>query len=372
MIGAESQPSYPDCAAHMGGKRKRGPKDASCPRPGAPKRAKGDPGIQPAATRPDLEPAPFVEAPAADQRRREAALYELLGSEEEADRIAAADCVVSSLLGAGGVPESVLRRHLDWRLFRGLASGRKASRLGFSLVITEILSQLYGQDSPLGSKYGGLPFDAVLALLVDKTQAVGNLAGQEERDHYFGQLFGIECFVRSGVLLADPSRWNLVLDLLLKLGNKKTWLRSQCGWVLVQALEQMSEDEAGDSLRNIEAAGWAQTPEGIAAWLVALNRYPGLKRKPWRHPLSPKALGDLAAILKESFKVSNMDSEAKVLGNGKQAGWSAQLHFVWDIILGSFVNGRAEADLDGLSQFWSRVVDGESGKPRLGPAQKAS
>ncbi|KAM4059080.1 DNA polymerase phi domain-containing protein [Hirsutella rhossiliensis] len=341
----------------MGGKRKRGAKDSSNLGPGLPKRAKGDSKIPHAATRPSLEPAPFVEAPIADERRREAALYDLLGSEDEGDRIAAADCIVSSLLGDQGVPEPVLQRHLDRRLFRGLASGRNASRLGFSLVITEIMSQLFGQKSSLESKYPGLTFDSVLALLVDKTQAVGSLPGQEERDHYFGQLFGIECFVRSGVVFADTSKWDAVLDLLLKLGNKKVWLRSQCGWVLVQALEQMSEDEVKNTLLKVEAAGLAKTPEGAAAWLVALNRYPKLRLKPWRNPLSSKSLSDLAAVLKESFKVSNTDADEMAQGNGKQVGWSAQLHFVWDIILGCFVKGGAEADLDGLNQFWSRVVD---------------
>ena len=80
-------------------------------------------------------------------------------------------------------------RHLEKRLFRGLASGRNASRLGFSLVLTEIMSQLFGEKDLANSKYTGLPFDRVLGILLEKTQSVGSVPGQEERDHFFGQLF---------------------------------------------------------------------------------------------------------------------------------------------------------------------------------------
>ncbi|PHH84658.1 hypothetical protein CDD83_1590 [Cordyceps sp. RAO-2017] len=225
------------------------------------------------------------------------------------------------------------------------------------MVLTEILSQLYGPDGGLESKYPGLTFDRVIALLVDKTRAVGNISGQEERDHYFGQLFGIECFVRSGVLFSDAERWNLILDLLLKLGNKKIWLRPQCGWILAEALGRMGQDGAKATLLKVADAGLAKTPEGVAAWLIAQDRHPGLKVKPWRDPLSSKSLDDLAAVLRESFKNPSKEGEEKFQENSKQAGWSSQLHFVWDTILACFVRGEAGADAAGLSQFWNRVVD---------------
>ncbi|KAJ6445979.1 DNA polymerase V [Purpureocillium lavendulum] len=343
----------------MAGKRKRGSKEGPNPGPNAPKKAKNDAKAngRTAPAKPKFEKIPFIETPTGEDRRREAGLYELLGSEDSGERIEAADCIVSSLFGGDGVPEAVLLRHLDRRLFRGLASGRNASRIGFSLVIAEVLGQLFAEDSKRDSQYPGLTFDKVLALLVDKTQAVGNIPGQEERDHYFGQLFGLECFVRSRTLFSDVSRWYSVLELLLKLSNKKIWLRSQCGWVLVQALEQMSRKEAETTLTMVADAGLAKTPEGVAAWLVALNRYPDIKLKPWQNPLSAKSLGDLAAVLKESFKDSNKDTGDKTQNNGKQASWTAQLHFVWDIIIGCYVQGGAAADTDGFSQFYSRVID---------------
>lgn len=334
----------------MANKRKRGTKESNSAsnKQNVPKKVKGNATPSAAA----LVKKPFVESPIGDERRREASLYDLLGSEEESDRIAAADCIISSLLGEEPVPEAVLVRHLDRRLFRGLASGRNASRLGFSLVITEILNQLFGKDDIAAKHYPGLTFETVLDFLKDKTQPEGNIPGQEERDHYFGQLFGIECFVRSHILFSATSRWNAVLSSILRLATKKVWLRSQCSWIVVEAVEQMSEQVAENTLRSVAEANMAKTPEGVAIWIVAMNKYDNLKIEPWKHPLAPKSFGDLAIVLKESFTETTNDAAAK--GN-KQASWSAQLPFVWNLLLQHY--GKQEESADDFAQFWSRVVD---------------
>ena len=224
-------------------------------------------------------------------------------------------------------------------------------------MITEILSELYGSQNLAGSKYPGLTFDKVLGYLTDKSQGLGSVPGKEERDSFFGQLFGLECFVRSQVLFTDISRWNTVLNLLLSLSTKKVWLRSQCGWVVVQALGQMTQKQAESTLESIAEAGLSKTPEGIAAWLVVLDRFPGVSVKPWRSPLASKSLGDVAAVLKESFQDANEAAEEKK-NPQKQTGWSAQLHFVWDVLLGYFSKDKVSATEE-LGQFWTRVVDGE-------------
>lgn len=338
----------------MSGKRKRGARDG----PSNKKVKNGDSTAVRAVTqsKPSLEKAPFVETPTGEERRREAGLYDLLGSEDEGERIEAATCIISCLLDDEGASEAVVQRHLDRRLFRGLASGRNAARLGFSLVITELLSQLFGEKNLSETKYTGLSFDTVLGFLMDQTQVAGNIPGQEERDHFFGQLFGLTSFVRSQTLFNPVSRWHTVLELILKLGYKKVWLRSQCGWVIVQALEQMNQKQAEATLQSVADEGLAKTPEGVAMWLVALGRFPDLKVKPWRHPLSNKSQGDLTAVLKESFK--NHDAEqGEEKGKNKQANWTAQLHFVWDILLAHYM--KADSKSEDFDQFWSRVVDGE-------------
>ncbi|KAL7946454.1 DNA polymerase phi domain-containing protein [Trichoderma barbatum] len=343
----------------MGSKRKRGSKEGPIAPLNAQKKAKNVASpIVPvvAAAKPSLEKAPFTETPTIEERKREGLLYEHLGSEDDNDRIEAADCIISGLLGDEGVAEAVLQRHLDRRLFRGLASGRNASRIGFSLVITEILSQLFGDKTPsLAEKYDGLTFDKVLGFLLEKAQIVGNIPGQEERDIFFGQLFGIECFVKSRTLFSEPSRWNTILEELLKLSNKKVWLKSQCGWVLVQALQQMNQAQAKATLEKLSNAGVAKTPEGVAVWLVALSQFPDLRVKPWQHPLSRKTLGDLTAILKESFNDSSKDPSSNSRNN-QQASWTAQLHFVWDLILNHYLKA-GNSEVEDFAQFWGRVVD---------------
>jgi DNA polymerase phi len=231
------------------------------------------------------------------------------------------------------------------------------------LVLTEILGQLFGEKDLAGSKYTGLTFERVFEILVEKTQSFGSLPGQEERDHFFGQLFGIECFVRAGILFADKSRWLAVLDMLLKLSSKKSWLKSQCGYVIVQAVLKMKKKIAETTLEKLAEEGLAKSPEGVGIWIAALDRFPDMKvpAQPWRHPLAATSLTILPAALKDSGReTSNEENGNKKL---KQGNWTAQLHFVWDLILAHFVKLAAKSEGDAaeeFKQFWNRVVDGWS------------
>jgi DNA polymerase phi len=350
----------------MGSKRKRVAKEANTEPQPSQKRPKKDApatnGSAKSKAAKALDKSPFAEQPTVEQRKRELVLYNKLGSEDVGERIEAADAIISGLLGGdGGVPEPVLLRHLDKRLFRGLASGRNASRLGFSLVLTEILGQLFGEKDLAGSQYSGLTFEKVLGLLLENTQAGGSGSGQEERDHYFGQLFGIECFVRAGILFTDKARWLSVLDLLLKLSTKKSWLKPQCGYVVVQAVSQMKKKLAEATLEKLAEEGFVKTPEGVGIWIAALDRFPDMKvpAQPWRHPLAVTSLAALPAALKDSGReASNEDSGNK---KSKQGNWTAQLHFVWDLILAHFVKLCAQStneSIEEFKQFWNRVVDG--------------
>lgn len=315
------------------------------------------------AVQPQLDKSPFPEKPTVEERKREATLYELLGSADVAERITAADALVTGLLGgegSEGSPEPVLERHLEKRLFRGLASSRNASRVGFSLVLTELLGQLFGPKNLSGSKYRGLTFDKVLGILVEKTQASGGAPGQEERDAYFGQLFGLQCFVEAKVLFNESPRWAQVLELLLKIADKKVWLRSQCGWVIVESLPQMGQQKAEETLQKLTDMGLGKTAEGVGVWLKARACYPRMKLppKPWRDPLAAGSLPELSRVLKENVKQDT--GEDATAAKIKQSNWTAQLHFVWDLILASFTEhgepGKSH-NKDQLKLFWSTVVD---------------
>ncbi|KAK0624760.1 DNA polymerase phi-domain-containing protein [Bombardia bombarda] len=350
----------------MGSKRKRGTKEAGAETLPLQKRSKNDTPLTNGSAKPKaqkvLDKSPFAETPSVEERRRELNIYELLGSEDVNERINAADAIISGLLAGEGVPEPVLLRHLDKRLFRGLASGRNASRLGFSLVLTEILGQLFGEKELASEKYTGLTFEKVLDILIENTHAGGGGPGQQERDHYFGQLFGIECFVRANILFTDKSRWMTILDILLKLPQKKTWLRSQCGYVIVQAISFMKKKLAEKTLQKLAEEDFAKTPEGVGIWIAALDRFPEMKTpdETWRDPLAVTSLTDLPAVLKDSGREATSEQDGKKKQKQNQGNWTAQLHFVWDLILAHFIKLGSKADGDAaeqFSQFWAKVVD---------------
>ncbi|KAI0125855.1 DNA polymerase phi-domain-containing protein [Xylariales sp. AK1849] len=344
----------------MGSKRKRGAKGVSNENQPSRKKAKnGAPQAAPVSSNLDLDKSPFSEKLANEDRKREAHIYELLGSYDSAEHIAAADALVTGLLSS---EEAVLERHLEKRLFRGLASSRNASRVGFSLVLTELLGQLFGPQNLARTKFPSLTFDKVLGILLEKTEPSGNLPGQEERDFYFGQLFGLQCFVEAKVLFGDDnSRWPSILDLLLKLANKKVWLRSQCAWVIVVTLPQMGQDKAGETIQKLLDIGLGKTAEGVGIWLKAASCYPNLKMpsKPWISPLAPKSIPELANVLKENVKQDTGSQEVTAL-NAVASNWTAQLHFVWDLILAFFIdqpttNKAPNTEL--FKVFWNTVID---------------
>ncbi|KAI0508628.1 DNA polymerase phi-domain-containing protein [Xylaria bambusicola] len=344
----------------MGGKRKRGANKAGGVS-GQPsqKRSKPDePATNGAQSTPlDLDNSPFADENTGENRKREAKIYDLLGSLDNDERLAAADALITGLL-AGSEP--ALKRHLEKRLFRGLASSRNASRLGFSLVITEILRQLFGSSDVASTKFPGLTFDKVLSILVDATSIGGNVPGQEERDYFFGRLFGIQCFVEAKILFADSTRWPKLLELLLDMAQKKVWIRSHCGWVIVECLPQMGQERAEAALRGFADQGLGKTAEGVGIWLRARSCYPGIKlpAKPWVDPLSPVSLPEVARVLKEN--VANDNGEDAAVPKLKQSNWTAQLHFVWDLILATLLESSAtdkKSTKDQVKLFWTTVID---------------
>ncbi|KAI1169600.1 DNA polymerase phi-domain-containing protein [Nemania sp. FL0916] len=343
------------------GKRKRGSNKAGVVN-GQPtqKRPKHDEananGPEPKAL--DLDKSPFADEATGETRKREALVYELLGSVDNDERIAAADALVTALLASS---ETALKRHLEKRLFRGLASSRNASRLGFSLVITEILRQLFSSPGLVDTKFAGLTFEKVLDVLIEATKVGGNIPGQEERDFYFGRLFGLQCFVEAKMLFGDKTtRWPKVLDLLLEMAHKKVWLRSHCGWVIVECLPQMGQETAEAALQKFADIGLGKTAEGVGIWLRARSCYPDIKvpPKPWANPLSPAALPEVSRVLKDN--VASDKGEDAAIPKLKQSNWTAQLHFVWDLILESLLKSNATDDKQAKDQFklfWTTVID---------------
>ncbi|PVH76627.1 hypothetical protein DL98DRAFT_561891 [Cadophora sp. DSE1049] len=349
----------------MGQKRKRAAKDGPSAEQNPKKQQKTDEKVEkrtakPAVAATPLDTSPFLDNPKGADLKREVQLYDLLSSEDIEDRLNAANAVLAGLLGGEGVEESTLQRHLERRLFRGLASGRKCARLGFSVVLAEIIGQLFGTKNLAETKYPALTFDKVLGFLVAKTKPDGDLSGQEEKDHFFGLLFGLESFVGAKILFGQDNKWNTILQKFLELAKKKPWTREQCGWVIAGALSQMNQSQAEYTLEQIHSAGLALSPEGVGIWITARNLFPDMKfpSKPWGSSGNPlEHLKTLGKALKESSsdEASDKSQQAKQTGN-----WNAKLHFVWGLVLAQYIAG-VKAKVHGVKSefenFWKVAVD---------------
>lgn len=347
----------------MGSKRKFVAQHSSESVPAAKKQQRtSENSIINAASSLPLDPSPFLDNPKGADLKREVELYDLLGSENATERLNAANTIVSGLLDEAGVEELTLQRHLERRLFRGLASGRKGARLGFSVVLTELLGQLFGAKNLATTRYQGLTFDKVLGFLIAKTKPDGDLSGQEEKDHFLGLLFGLQSFVRAKILFGDNETWSPILMKLLELSKKKPWIREECGWVIVEALAQMKQEQAEYTLDKLLEDGLALSPEGVGIWLTARNRFPDMKfpSKPWGPSGNPlEHLKSLAKALKESSSMTDgEDKQAKQTGT-----WNPQLHFVWNIVLAQYAQALKDESHHGIKSdfenFWKVAVDGQ-------------
>jgi DNA polymerase phi len=360
----------PENIVKMGGKRKRAGQEMSAAPNAAKKKQKtaGKSTTQTTKTQTPLDSSPFVDNPKGDELKREVNLYDILSSENEEDRLNAAAAIISGLLEGDGVEESTLQRHLERRLFRGLASGRKAARIGYALVIAEILGQLFGGKDLVSKKYTGLTFDKVLGFLVAKTKPDGDLSGQEEKDHSLGLLFGLQSFVRAKILFEEDERWSNILEKLLKLSEKKPWIREECGWVVAEALGQMNQNQAERTLSILVDAGLALSPEGVGIWLLARSKFPDMTfpSKPWGQSGNPlehlKALG-------KALKESSSGDENQRTQQAKQTGnWNPKLHFVWNVVLTHYataIKNKSDGIKVEFENFWKVAVDGTIAYPLL-------
>lgn len=69
-------------------------------------------------------------------------IYEDLASEKDEIRLKAAQGLVSQFTPDKNPTDDQIKKALS-RLFRGLCSSRKAARIGFSIALTEVLTQVF-------------------------------------------------------------------------------------------------------------------------------------------------------------------------------------------------------------------------------------
>ena len=117
-------------------------------------------------------------------------IYEDLANVDENVRLKAAETLLTNFVANGKSTGDQLNEIVR-RLFRGLCSGRKAARLGFSVVLTELLVELYKSN---GKAVAGV--QSVLELietLKKQSQISSNVSGQVRSSGMSSRCRVVEC-----------------------------------------------------------------------------------------------------------------------------------------------------------------------------------
>lgn len=261
------------------------------------------------------------------------------------------------------------------RLIRGLASPRENARIGFAVMLSELLSHLPSVCS-----------HDVLVLLLKHTVARGSLSGQELRDLQFARLFGIFALIRSGLLYAPTSSlatFQRTFHVLTKVAYYKSWISESCGWVVMQMLLPLASEngsrppwaeEALDWVANCLTATHSLSPETLALALTLARIAPELKigarmSPPLKHPciLATPNLTLLSTVLREGASM-HLQSD---MPPPKPGTWSAKLPFVWDLILEMYLKGDAPAEAASFADFFRVVVDETLFSSQASPERKS-
>ncbi|KAJ5533166.1 hypothetical protein N7494_009718 [Penicillium frequentans] len=290
-------------------------------------------------------------------------IYEDLASEKDEIRLKAAQSLVSQFTPDQNPTDEQIKKVLQ-RLFRGLCSSRKAARIGFSIALTEVLTQVY--STPRDS--AEFKLSDALQLWQVQTHASGGETGQEQRDHHFGRLFGAEAIIKSTVLFQPGipfEYWTKVLILIFDLAQTKPWIREECGWILYRCVYDLSARDMDAKFVEAILEGLcthevARSPEGVAVWLAAKDMFPKVNypSKVWKHddPLDTKERNSLSKIMKES-SAEEAQGESKAKNSGV---WNSKLHFAWDAVIsrtGESDKSKSKSSRLSFSDFWTEVVD---------------
>ncbi|KAL9124859.1 MAG: hypothetical protein Q9217_005864, partial [Psora testacea] len=300
-------------------------------------------------------------------------VYEDLANEDEGIRLKAAHALLTKIIPLHEANGEKLNQVLI-RLIRGLCSGRKAARIGFSIALTEFLTELL--RTPKRDEHSFQDISGVLRIFKETT-ATNGVSAQEERDYLLGRLFGAEAIIQSGILfhaVGNISGWAELLDIILNLARKKAWLREECGYMLYATIQRSRLPNhdlqyAQIALQRLQSHGLMKTPEGVAIWAATRANYPALALpcSVWHNddPLDRKEKATLAQVLKEAFVTSSahIDDGQKIAQMGQ---WNPKIHFAWPAVLPQlFSVPSTELPRKGtnpltrmtLKEFWDTCVD---------------
>ncbi|WPH00533.1 Hypothetical protein R9X50_00336200 [Acrodontium crateriforme] len=285
-----------------------------------------------------------------------ATIYNELADEAQAVRLKAAGSLLKILSKKSPSQTQQVDGALT-RLIKGLCSGRKAARLGFSVALSEVLRLAFDLA------YNGDATEFRLGNVTEKvaklTQVEGNVSGQEKREHSLGQRFAFQAILQSNVVslkgLSDND-WEDLLSRIADLATQKPWLRTECGAMLYEYLSTADGKRVGKKqvqmiVKCLQQRNLLKTPEGVAIWLLLSERFPKaeLPKGVWdeNDPLCSSERTRLKKVLHGTMN-ENED------GPGGQTGSrQAQPSFAWKVIFSQLYTRKQQA----FESFWDEAVE---------------
>ncbi|KAF7185797.1 rDNA transcriptional regulator pol5 [Pseudocercospora fuligena] len=249
--------------------------------------------------------------------------------------------------------------YVNTRLIKGVCSGAKASRLGFSLALTEVLRLA-------GTSTTKLPvinvIDHINALTTPESK------DDKKREYLLGRVYSYQAVLQSGLLShASENDLEKAFGAIAELACEKDWLRNECGVILHEFLKgnEAKADQIKPLIESWCSKGIVKSPEGVALWLAAKKQFPDVKlpKGHWHHsnPLHAQERTTLtnvllknAVVVGEEATPSNNNNNAKGKKKKNASGTrQATPSFAWSVILAHLYEKDEGKD---LKPFWEDCV----------------
>lgn len=267
-----------------------------------------------------------------DEAKAELApIFNQLREEIPAQRLEALKRLVKNLSDKSGDPSERLEYSVT-RLVKGLCSGAKAARTGFSIALAEVLRIGFASELKLDNFV-----DNVTAL----TTPTGNVSGEERRNYQIGRRLAFRAILQCGVLAkVSEQDARRLFDAIAELAYEKDWLRDECGAMLHEFLiseeaTQVQDEVIRSLVDSWNSKGLLKSSEGVALWLAVKKSFAGVKlpKGLWHHN-NPLSSQERAGLTKIMLKTS-VESEEQANGQSKKKSGTRQItpSFSWLVIL---------------------------------------
>ncbi|BFZ00082.1 hypothetical protein BsWGS_03121 [Bradybaena similaris] len=259
------------------------------------------------------------------------------------------------------------------RLIRGLSSGRKFARVGFSVALVQLLRENEEMDT-----------SKILSTIKDKLKNVGpeKKSQSEIGGIYLGKAFAVSSLIQAGrVAQLSGDVLSSLVDELFKIEDKKSYLKAVCEAVLRDLVQQVSADVFATHLwpkmKVQMKKGWeACTLDRLALLLACRARFPEVVkkkflRKHWGFPvLSEDNDSHLLAAVLESVQRSEVLMDQilpQLLGSGRNIAsiWKALGEKLMEQLSEKKLKTMAQRQLMGLKLAFRLVASTDDGQQVL-------